>query len=121
MKNEGGILGMGLFSTPPRRARAARENGARRARDRATARPHGVYQLSSTSRALSERVKALDREVKEMETQLSARARSEGTVDEWEALLDAREALSKRYVGAIKANLELLESIGNDRDAAASV
>ena len=36
-------------------------------------------------------------------------------------LLDAREALSKRYVGAIKANLELLESIGNDRDAAASV
>ena len=99
----------------------AAPRGFEGARDRATARPHGVYQLSSTSRALSERVKALDREVKEMETQLSARARSEGTVDEWEALLDAREALSKRYVGAIKANLELLESIGNDRDAAASV
>ena len=100
---------------------AGAPRGFEGARDRATARPHGVYQLSSTSRALSERVKALDREVKEMETQLSARARSEGTVDEWEALLDAREALSKRYVGAIKANLELLESIGNDRDAAASV
>ena len=120
----------GRAAARPRRlavavAEQARRRGAPRgfegARDRATARPHGVYQLSSTSRALSERVKALDREVKEMETQLSARARSEGTVDEWEALLDAREALSKRYVGAIKANLELLESIGNDRDAAASV
>ena len=36
--------------------------------------------------------------------------RSEGTVDEWEALLDAREALREADVGAIKANLELLES-----------
>ena len=77
---------------------------------------------------LSERVKALDREVKEMETQLAnsagtgARPRPRRVAgDEWEALLAAREALSKRYVGAIKANLELLESIGNDRDAAASV
>ena len=53
--------------------------------------------------------------------EVAASSAARRTVDEWEALLDAREALSKRYVGAIKANLELLESIGNDRDAAASV